>query len=67
VGGRESKLLDARELGRVFLAQVLVLKLRADLSSFEPERSGPFCCGAAVAKLMPSWVNRLDFGLKVRP
>jgi hypothetical protein len=54
------------ELLRVFLAEVLVLKHRPDLSCFEPERSGPFCSGAAVAKLMPSRVDRLDFGVKLR-
>jgi hypothetical protein len=58
--------VDGGELLRVLLAQVLVLKRRADLSSFEPERSGPFRLGAAVAKLMSSRVNRPDFGVKLR-
>jgi hypothetical protein len=53
------------ELLRVFLAEVLVLKRRLDLSAFEPKRSGPFCFRAAVAKLIPSRVDRLDFGAKL--
>jgi hypothetical protein len=58
--------VDGGKLLRVFLAEVLVLKRRADLSSFEPERSGPFCFGAAVTTVMSSRVNRLDFGVKLR-
>ena len=58
--------MDGGELLRMFLAEVLVLKRRLDLSSFKPKRSGPFCFRAAVAKLMPSRVDRLDFGVKLR-
>jgi hypothetical protein len=35
--GVESQLVDDGKLPSVFLAQVLVLKRRLDLSSFEPE------------------------------
>ena len=58
--------MDGGELLRVFLAEVLVLKRRLDLSAFEPERSGPFCFGAAVTTVMSSRVNRLDLGIKLR-
>ena len=64
--GGNLNLWTAAELLRVFLAQVLVLKRRADLSSFEPKRSGPFCFGAAVARVMPGRINRLDFGVKLQ-
>ena len=65
IGGRKSYLVDCGELLRVFFAQVLVLKRRTDLSSFKPKRDGPFCFGAAVAKLMNTRINRLDFGVKL--
>jgi len=58
--------VDSGELFRVFLAQVLVLKRRPDLRSGEPKRSGPFCFGAAVARIISSRVNRLDLGIKLR-
>jgi hypothetical protein len=58
--------MDGGELLRVFFAQILVLKLRADLSSFKPERGRPFCFATAVAKLMYGRVNRLDFGVELR-
>ena len=57
--------MDGGELLCVFFAQILMLKLRADLSSFKSERGGPFCFAAAVAKLLNSRVNRLDFGVKL--
>ena len=58
--------MDGGKLLRVLLAQILVLERRENLSSLEPERSGPFCFGAAVARVMPSRVNRLNFGVKLR-
>jgi hypothetical protein len=54
------------ELLRVFLAEILVLKRRADLNSFEPERGGPSCFAAAMAQTMNSLINRLNFGLTRR-
>ena len=58
--------MDCGELLCVFVAQVLMLKLRADLSSFKPERGRPFCFATTVAKLLNSRVNRLDFGFELR-
>ena len=58
--------MDGGELLGVFFAQILMLKLRPDLSSFKPERGRPFCFAAAVAKLVNSRVNRLDFGVESR-
>jgi len=58
--------VDGGELLRVFLAKVLVLKRRSDLSSFKPKGSDPLGFGSAVAALLHSWVQRLNFGVKLR-
>ena len=58
--------MDGGKLLRVLLAQILMLKRRADLSSFETERSGPFCFCTAVTLVMSWRVNTLDFGVNLR-
>jgi hypothetical protein len=58
--------VDGGELLCVFFAQILMLKLRVDLSSFKPERGGPFCFATTVAELVNSRVDRLDFGVELR-
>ena len=57
--------MDGGELLPVFFAQILMLKLRANLSSFKLERGRPFCFATAVAKLISSRVNRLDFRVEL--
>jgi hypothetical protein len=66
IGGRKSYLVDCGELLRVFFAQVLVLKRRADLSAFKPKGCDPLGFASAMAELLHSWVQTLNFGVKVR-
>jgi hypothetical protein len=58
--------MDCGELLRVIFTEVLVLKRRADLSSFEPKGCDPLGLAPAMAAPLQSFVQTLNFGIKLR-